>query len=259
VGTLDGRRIVLTRRRAQASTLARLLEERGATVVEVPAIEVAPAPDPSALDAALADLESYGWIVFTSANTVNAVLGRLTFLGLEPRLGARGPKVAVVGPATAAALRQAFPEDRVAIAPEESFRAAGLAEAFAKRAIAGERVLVPGSTRARDELPAALRSAGARVDAVVAYATVEPGDLAERVAQTLDAGFDLVAFASPSAVEAFAQAAGERAKGRPAVAIGPTTAEAARAAGFDLRGVATTSTAEGLAAAAEAALLTSSH
>jgi uroporphyrinogen-III synthase len=259
VGPLAGRRIVVTRRRSQASALTGLLEARGATVVEVPAIEIAPAPDPSALDAALAGLERYAWIVFTSANTVNAVLGRLTLLGLPPRLGARGPRIAAVGPATAAALRQSFPEDRVALAPEASFRGTALAEAFAGHGVGGERVLLPGSTRARGELPAALREAGAVVDVVEAYATVEPPDLAGRVEQALAAGFDLVAFASPSAVEAFAQAAGGRARGLPAVAIGPTTAEAARAAGLDVRAVAQPSTAEGLAAAAETALLTASH
>lgn len=259
MGSLAGRRIVVTRRPDQASPLTTLLQERGATVVEVPAIHIAPAPDPSALDAALEHLGRYQWMVFTSVNTVNAVLGRLTVLGLEPRLGVRGPKVAAVGPATAAALRQAFPEDRVAIAPEESFRAASLGEALARRGIEGARVLLPGSSRAREELPALLRAAGATVDAVVAYATLEPPDLAERVGRALAVGFDLVAFASPSAVEAFAQAAGERTAGLAAVVIGPTTAEAARAAGFEVRAVASPSTAEGLAAAAEVALLTASH
>lgn len=250
---------MLTRRPGQASALASLLLERGAEVVEVPAIEVAAAPDPAPLDEALTALGRYQWIVFTSANTVNAVLGRIAVLGLEPRLGARGPKVAAVGPATAAALRQSFPEDRVALAPEASFRAAGIAEAFAKRGIAGARVLLPGSSRAREELPALLRGLGATVDAVVAYATVEPPDLGEKVAKVVAQGFDLVAFASPSAVEAFAQAAAGRAQGLAAVVIGPTTAEAARAAGFDVRRVASPSTSEGLVAAAEAALLTASH
>jgi uroporphyrinogen-III synthase len=254
VGGLAGRRIVVTRRPGQASELVQQLTARGATVVEVPAIEIAAAPDPSALDAALEALGRYQWIVFTSANTVNAVLGRLTVLGLEPRLGARGPKVAAVGPATAAALRQSFPQDPVAIAPEESFRAASVADALARRGISGARVLLPGSTRAREELPALLRAAGATVDVVAAYATVEPPDLAERVSQALAGGFDLVAFASPSAVEAFAAAAGDRARGLEAVAIGPTTAEAARAAGFEVRVVASKSTTEGLVLAAETAV-----
>jgi uroporphyrinogen-III synthase len=258
-GPLSGRRIVLTRRPRQASTLAALLEARGATVVEVPAIEVVPAPDPQPLDAALSALERYDWLVFTSANTVNAVIGRMAFLGLEPRLGARGPRIAAAGPATAAAFRQAFPEDRLAVAPADEFGAKGLLEVLVRQGVAGARVLLPGSTRARQELPSGLRAEGAAVDVVAAYATVAPEDLAQRVKSVLDQGFDLVAFASPSAVESFAEAAGERALSLPAVAIGPTTAEAARAAGFTVRAVAMPATAEGLAAAAEAALLTASH
>ena len=83
---------------------------------------------------------------------------------------------------------------------------------------------------------------------------MEPADLGRRVDACLAEGFDLLAFASPSAVDGFARAAGERARGLPAVAIGPTTAVAARAAGFEVRAVAQPSTAEGLVAAALEAL-----
>ena len=100
MGTLAGRRIVLTRRRGQSARLGDLLGERGAAVLEVPAIEVVAPPDTAPLDEALLGLERYQWVVLTSANAVAAVLGRLTVLGLEPRLGARGPKIASVGPAT---------------------------------------------------------------------------------------------------------------------------------------------------------------
>jgi uroporphyrinogen-III synthase len=259
MGPLAGRRVVVTRRPGQVAALVRLLEEQGASVLEVPAIEIAPAADPGPLDEALTQLERYGWIVFTSANTVNAVLGRIAVLGLPPRLEARGPRVAALGPATEAAIRQAFPEDRVRLTPVAGFRAEGLAEAFAERGVAGVRVLLPASSRAREELPTRLSALGARVDAVVAYETVEPPDLAARVGEAIERGFDLVAFASPSAVEAFAHAAGERVAGRPAVAIGPTTAQAAQAAGFDVRGVARSSTAEGLAQVTRDVLLTASH
>lgn len=254
---LDGRRIVVTRRTGQAGTLVALLGERGAEVIEVPAIEISAAKDTAPLDSALQGLDRYDWIVFTSPNAVNAVLGRLLVLGLHPQLGAAGPRLASVGPATTSALGKAFPSDRVSVEAEEAFRAGGLAERFRSERLAGARVLLPASSRARDELAEALAAQGARVDQVVAYETVEPADLAERVRRCVDAGFDLVAFASPSAVSAFAAAAAERAAGLPAVVIGPTTAEAARALGFDVRGVAEPSTVEGLAAAAERALTAS--
>ena len=89
---------------------------------------------------------------------------------------------------------------------------------------------------------------------VAAYSVVEPPALGEAVLRCLDEGFDLALFASPSSVEAFAQAAGDRSRGVPVAVIGPTTEAAARAARFDVRGVASTSTVEGLVAAAEHAL-----
>ena len=252
--SLAGRRIVVTRRAGQASALVRLLQERGARVIEVPSIEVAPPADASALDDALRARDRFQWLVFTSANAVDAVAARLTALGLPPRLTPDGPKLASVGEATTAALRAAFPDDPVALEPAQGFRSAELARVFARESMAGARVLLPCSSRVRDELPRALRALGAEVLTVVAYETVEPPDLGQRVARCLEEGFDLVAFASPSAVEAFVAAAGERVRGLPVVAIGPTTAEAARAAGLDVRGIAAPSTAEGLVAAAERVL-----
>lgn len=231
-----------------------LLEERGADVLEVPAIEIAAPPDWGPLDEALSSLARYGWVVFTSPNAVSAVLGRIVVLGLEPRLGAQGARLASVGPATTAALRASFPGDRVALEPDAGFRAAALLEAFARRGVEGARVLAPASTRARRELPDGLRALGAEVDVVEAYATIEPPGLAEAVGRCLDAGFDLALFASPSAVEAFADAARGRAQGLPAAVIGPTTEAAARAAGLHVRAVASPPTAEALVAAAERSL-----
>jgi uroporphyrinogen III methyltransferase/synthase len=251
VPTLAGRRIVVTRRRGQASTLVRLLEARGATVLEVPAIEITAPEDLGPLDGALGSLERYDWVVFTSANAVGAVVSRLMVLGLPPQIGARGPRIASVGPSTTAAIRSSLPADTVALEPEADFRAAGLVEAFAGRSCRGARVLVPASSRAREELEAGLRAIGAEVDVVTAYATVEPKDLHERVGACLAEGFDIAAFASPSAVEAFAAAAGPRAHGLPAAVIGPTTEAAARSARLDVRATALPSTVEGLVAALE--------
>jgi uroporphyrinogen III methyltransferase/synthase len=260
--TLAGRRVVVTRRKGQSSRLVQLLEERGASVLEVPAIEITAPPDTAALDEALAVLERYDWVVFTSANAVSAVMGRLRVLGLEPRLGAHSPgasagtrpKVASVGSATTATLRATFPGDRVALEAGPDFRAAGLLEAFGREGVQGAGILVPASTRAGDELPRGLRGLGARVDVVPAYATVDAPGLAAAVRGCMEGGLDLALFASPSAVEAFAVAAGERAQGLPVAVIGPTTGAAARAAGMDVRAVASPSTAEGLVDAAERAL-----
>lgn len=249
MASLEGRRIVVTRRAGQAAGLVERLRERGATVLEVPAIEILPPEDPGPLDAALGGLDQYDWIVLTSPNAVAAVLTRLTVLGLYPRLSERA-KLASVGPATTIALRSSFPEDKVALEPRE-YRADGLVAAFAQRNMAGKRVLLPTSTAARDTLAEGLRRQGAEVDVVAAYATVEPAGLDAAVARCLEGGFDLALFASPSAVEAFARAAGARASGLPAAVIGPTTEATAVALGLEVRGVASPSTLEALVATAE--------
>jgi uroporphyrinogen-III synthase len=253
VGSLEGRRIVVTRRPGQAASLVELLRDRGAVVLEVPAIEVVPPRDPAPLDAALAEIDRYDWIVLTSPNAVAALLTRLTVLGLYPRLSSRA-RVASVGPATSIALRSSFPEDKVALEPKDDYRAEGLLAAFSDRRLEDKRILVPTSTAAREVLAEGLRRLGAQVEVVAAYATIEPPGLDAAVAHCLEEGFDLALFASPSAVEAFARAAGGRAAGLPVAVIGPTTEAAARASGLDVRGVASPSTVEALVATAEKVL-----
>jgi uroporphyrinogen-III synthase len=251
-GTLAGRRVVVTRRPEQAAGLVRLLEERGAVVLEAPVTAIGVPEDCAPLDAALRRLDAFEWVVFTSANAVTAVRDRLAALDAPPVLGVR---VASVGSATSRALLDCFPADAVALEPESEYRAAGLLQAFeALEGLDGARVLVPASSRAREELPKGLRALGAAVTVVVAYATVEAPDLRGAVDRCFEEGFDAVTFAAPSAAQAFAAAAGDRARGLPAAVIGPTTEAAARSAGFSVLAVASPSTAEGLVAALERAL-----
>ena len=251
MASLDGRRIVVTRRKAQASSLVDALAERGATVLEVPAIEITTPPDLGPLDAAVGELDQYDWVVVTSPNAVAALLSRMTVLGLFPQLTGKRTRLASVGPATTAALRASFPLDRVALEPKADHRAAGLLAAFDRRELARKQVLLPISSAARDELPEGLRQMGARVNVVTAYATVEPEGLEVAVRRCLDEGFDLALFASASAVEAFSRAAGERGRGLPVAVIGPTTEAAARGAGLDVSGVANPSTVAALVETAE--------
>jgi uroporphyrinogen-III synthase len=112
-------------------------------------------------------------------------------------------------------------------------------------------MLLPTSDRARDVLAERLREAVAGRRGVVAYRTVAPADLRERVLAGLRAGVDLVTFASPSAVENFVAAAPEWVARIPAAAIGPVTEEACRRAGIDVKVVAVPATAQGLAASME--------
>lgn len=250
---LAGRRILVTRRPEQSPSLTEPLRALGATVLELPLIEIRPPLDWGPLDSALARLSEYDWLVLTSSNAVEAVAERRTTLGLAGPL----PKVAVVGPATREALIAAFAGRQPDLEPAESHRAEGLLEAFASLAVSGVRCLLPSSHQARDTLAAGLRALGALVDPVIAYRTVQPEGLEEGLRDLLAQGLDLVVLASPSAVEGFVMAAGAAAAGARAAVIGPVTEEAARKAGFDVVVVAKPSTAAGLVAAIASSRLVS--
>ncbi len=249
---LEGRRILVTRRPDQAEPLASRLAALGATVVLAPAIEVGAPEDTAALDEALGHLDRYEWLVFASPNAVAAVKARLG--ALDRATLPAGLKLASVGRTTSEAAQEAFRDRRVALAPADDYRAEGLLEAFASLDPAPRRVLLPASDLSQPGLAEGLRALGATVDQPIAYRTSTPEDLAARLGEALAPGIDLVLFASPSAVQGFADVLGAGAAGFPAVAIGPTTAASARLAGMQILAVADPSTVEGLVAATVRAL-----
>lgn len=245
-GRLAGWRVLVTRQPEQSRELVEALEAEGAQVVEVPLVATGPPADTGPLDAAVARLEAYDWVAFTSANAVRAVADALVRTGRAPALP-EALRVASVGPATAEAVVQAWPGSAVALSPARDFRAEGLAEAFESAGVGGRRILLPQSALARDVLEGALRAQGAEVDAVVAYRTVTPPDAADRIRAEIGRGIDAVTFASPSAVNGFVDACPDRLAWPPAVVIGPVTEAAARAQGLDVRAVALAAGARGLA------------
>jgi len=247
-GRLAGWRVLVTRQPEQARGLADALTAEGALVLEVPLIATAPPEDASALDAAVARLDAYDWIAFTSANAVRA-LAAASDRSARGRVLPQALRIAAVGPSTAEAVAHEFADAAVALQPERDFRAEGLAEAFRGIAIRGRRILLPSSARARDTPAAAPPAEGAVVTVVTAYRTVTPADAGPRIREALDGGIDLVTFASPSAVEGFAEACPDRAAWPAAAVIGPVTEVAARDRGFDVRAVADAAGARGLAEA----------
>lgn len=229
--TLAGRRVVITRAPEQNEELARELAAQGAEVLRLPLVHFAPARDTSGVDAAIAALGEFDWLVFTSGNAVRFFLARCRERGCWP--SASELRIAAVGPATRDALEGEGL--RVARMPRE-FGGAGVAGEL-RDDVAGRRVLLPRSDRASDELPAALRAAGAAVTEVVAYRTAEPESLDGDVIAALRRGeADAVTFFSPSAFQHFARALGAGAlsemgaAGVVFAALGPTTAAAIRAA-----------------------------
>ncbi len=193
---------------------------------------------------ALRSLGAYDWLLLTSANAVHAVADAAG-AGLPAPL-----RLAAAGPATTEAIRSRLPGAAIAAEATETFGAEGLARALAAVDVAGSRMLFPVSDRSPASLADALRARGANVEVVVAYRTTVPEGVGERLRAALEAGLDAVTFASPSAVEAFALLGGV-ACSVPAVVIGPSTASAARKAGFTVAATAEAATGEGLAAAVE--------
>ncbi|HMA36308.1 MAG TPA: uroporphyrinogen-III synthase, partial [Chloroflexia bacterium] len=243
---------------AQSGPLLADLRALGADAIECPAIAIAPPADYAPLDAALAGLAQYDWLIFTSANGVRAVFDRLAGLGppwahtLPP-----GLKVGAIGPATAATLAEyGVTADFV---PDTYVAEAVVAQIGA---VAGARVLLPRADIARAVLADGLRARGAQVTQVDAYRTLAgAGD--PRVRALLEAGqVDVVTFTSSSTVRFFLEML-EGLGLDPAVAratlsrtqvvcIGPITAATAQEQGLAVAAVAAEYTAAGVVAAIQA-------
>lgn len=230
---MAGLRIVVTRAPEQADALTRMLRERGAEVILLPAVAFAPPADWAPLDAAIRGLETYDWLLLTSQNAVRFFAERCRELGVT--FSSDRPKVGCVGPATADAAQEAGLTVAFTAA---TYRGTALAGELGAEKLAGRRVLLPRSDRASRDLPEALRGLGAEVDDVVAYRTVSPGRVNPKVAADVREGVvDIIILASPSAVDYVVQEIGGAAlqalAGRTAFAsIGPVTGEALREAGL---------------------------
>jgi uroporphyrinogen III methyltransferase/synthase len=268
---LFGKRVLITRTRRQASTLARLLAAEGAIPVELPAIEIEPLAEPAVVGAAIEGLRDgrYGWAVFTSANAVELWFEHLRARGLDARaFGAT--KVAAIGPATAVALAAAgivadlVPEEYVAeavvaallprdtplpVRPEEPRSAAERRLEGSSRATT-PRILVPRAEGARPELVEGLRTVGAEVDEVTLYRAAVPATApAETLSLLRDGAIDIVTFTSSSTVRNLAAMLNghiETLRAPLVACIGPITAKMAEQLGLRVDVVASEYTVEGL-------------
>lgn len=235
MAALDGKLVVVTRAIHQSQGFVRRLEEMGAQVRHFPVIAIAPPEDWGPADQAIKQLHVYQWLIFTSANAVDAFFHRA---GSPKQL----PRVAAVGPATAQALQsRGVP---VELVPENHI-AEGLIAAFAHQDLHRIRVLLPRAAAARDILPDSLRQRGALVDVVEVYRNVLPEPVTD-----FPAAPDWVTFTSASTVKnLLALVPRERFATAKLASIGPETSAALRRHHLPVTVEASPSTQEALAAA----------
>ncbi|WP_425059123.1 Siroheme synthase [Sporomusa carbonis] len=222
---LFGKKILVTRAREQASALIDGLSKLGAHCIEAPSIKIVPPESYTLIDAAIAKLKEYQWLIFTSVNGVDHFFGRLAAVGLDTR--AISAKIAAIGVPTAARLKN---HGIIADIVPVEFRAEGIVEVLGPYITSGMKVLIPRALVARDILPEKLTEMGAVVDVVPAYRTVT-GDIdrQELAAKLSEGAIDLVTFTSSSTVSNLLNLLGENgaqlvAKAKVAC-IGPITAE----------------------------------
>jgi uroporphyrinogen III methyltransferase/synthase len=231
---LRGRRIVLTRPLAQSGDFAERVHALGGEPVATAAIEIVGPESWTIADAALRRVGTYDWLAFTSANAVRMLVDRADAIGV-PRDELRSRRLAVVGPATASVVR-------TTLRPPDFAPTVNTAEMLGEEItdVDNTRVLLPRGNLADDTLPAALRARGAFVDEVVVYRTVPGPGITAIVAGVRESAVDALLFASASAVRFVADAlvadtasTGLRRQRWPVAAcLGPVTASAARACGF---------------------------
>lgn len=201
---LQGKRVVVTRTRKQASKMSRRLRELGADVLEMPTIRIGPSQGEDAREFAelVADAHTYDWLLFTSPNAVEYFFEAFYTIRNDAReIG--GARIAAVGPGTAAKLKEyrmgtdLMPEKHVAEA---------LAEAFKEQvgSLDNLTILWPRAKGAREVLAKELHEAGAILDEGIAYETVpETDDPTGAVKRFQEEGADVITFTSASTVEGF--------------------------------------------------------
>jgi uroporphyrinogen III methyltransferase/synthase len=224
---LFGQSIVVTRTRHQASELTARLDHLGAAVIEAPTIELAPPADSSAVNAALARLHEYDWIIFTSTNGVTETKRKLLQFGLDARVFGKA-KIAAIGDATEDAVRHQLCLN-VDLSPK-NFVAEALADALIDRGeVSGRKFLLLRADIARPLLRERLEQSGAaQVHDVAIYETKPAKELPPHVIDAFDAKqVTWVTFTSSSTVKNFVSLLGPDYKSKLAdvklASIGPIT------------------------------------
>jgi uroporphyrinogen III methyltransferase/synthase len=228
---LFGWRVLVPRTKEQAAALSDQLRGYGAVPEEVPTISVEPPRTPQQMERAVRGLVTgrYQWVAFTSVNAVRAIRERLESYGLDARAFA-GVKVAVVGEATARAVREFGIQPDLA-PPEDEQSSSGLVSVwppYDAEIDPIERVLLPRADIATETLAAGLDKLGWEVDDVTAYRTVRAAPPPAPVREAIKGGgFDAVLFTSSSTVRNLVGIAGKPHNTTAIAVIGPETEKTA--------------------------------
>lgn len=233
---LAGKRILITRSHEQAAALAKPLEDLGAEVISIPAIEFRPPQSFQPLDKALHIIDTFDWLILTSTNGVRALRRRLEKTGKHS--GAlRHLQVAAIGPSTKGEAEQFGL--KVSLMPDE-YIAESVVSAM-KDKVKGKRVLLVRAKVARDVIPNELRAAGAEVEVAEAYETVVPRNSAEKLKEVLADTVrrpHALTFTSSSTVKNFVTLLGQGVSPKQALqdiilaSIGPVTSETLKEVGL---------------------------
>jgi uroporphyrinogen-III synthase len=226
-------RVLVGRARHQASALSAELRKQGATVLEIPFIEIRKPRSFKPLDTALKNLDRYDWLILTSVNGVEAMWDRLTKLKLTQLKRPKPLRIAAIGPATKKAIEQHG--IKVDVVPKE-YIAESVVRSLRRR-VKGKRVLLVRAKVARDVIPRELRQAGAHVDVMEAYETVIPQSSRKRLRDALNnlrRRPNVVTFTSSSSVRNFVTLLGGRdpLEGIRLASIGPVTSSTLRELGL---------------------------
>ncbi|MGS0764143.1 uroporphyrinogen-III C-methyltransferase [Syntrophomonas curvata] len=231
---LWGKRIVVTRARAQASRLVEEINELGGEAIEFPSIIIKAEEDLSGLHNAYQHLDSYDWIIFTSVNAVDLFFAQMKNEDIDIRF-LHGINLCAIGPATRDSLQDKGL--KVDLVPEE-YRAEGILKELGNKVKKGQWVLLPRARGARRILPETLRQWGVHVNEVILYESVPDMRIGKtRMTEIIEDGIDYLTFTSSSTVSNFVRMVGKdkvlslNNKTRVAC-IGPVTAETAKSHGF---------------------------
>lgn len=232
---LVGWRVLVTRATRQAFGLSGPLRDLGATVIEIPTIEIKSVDNYSELDQALLKIDHYDTLILTSVNGVEVLFERYKGLRLSIE-DMKHLQVVAIGPATAAAIESEGLS--VSIVPEK-YVAESVLEALREKLSPSSRILLVRAKVARDVLPTELKKMGATVDVIEAYETVVPEHTKENLEKVFtDPGSrpHVITFTSSSTANNFLALLSENARtflgGVHLASIGPVTSETLRQAGF---------------------------